>query len=258
MRPAGSSQVVERDLGRHPDRNGLHAEERLADHVGDTADRMMVKSASIENSRRISSKPKKTPVIGALNVAEIPPAAPQATRTAAGTPTSAPPGPGSKPARTRSGRSGLRGRPNHQSRCTARRRAPSRPPPVGGSVRRCRRRRSSPRARRGRALRGRSGRSAAHRSGRRIPGSRTKNPRPEPRQVPARHPALLAELGMPGREPGEEARSGTGTPPRRPRTPHPDQHRRTGQLPRHGAPQPAACPPCPPRSLRPGARPRRS
>ncbi len=36
---------------------------------------------SASKSRRISSSPKKTPAIGALKVAEIPPAAPQATST---------------------------------------------------------------------------------------------------------------------------------------------------------------------------------
>ena len=44
------------------------------------ADSITVKIASIENSRRISSTPKNTPVIGALKVAAIPPPAPQATR----------------------------------------------------------------------------------------------------------------------------------------------------------------------------------
>ena len=39
-----------------------------------------VNSASTENSRKMISTPKNTPVIGALNVAEMPPAAPQATR----------------------------------------------------------------------------------------------------------------------------------------------------------------------------------
>ena len=39
-----------------------------------------VNSASTENSRRMISTPKNTPVIGALNVAAMPPAAPQATR----------------------------------------------------------------------------------------------------------------------------------------------------------------------------------
>ena len=39
-----------------------------------------MKIASTENSRRISSTPKNTPVIGALKVAAMPPPAPQATR----------------------------------------------------------------------------------------------------------------------------------------------------------------------------------
>ena len=39
-----------------------------------------VNSASTENSRRMISTPKNTPVTGALKVAEMPPAAPQATR----------------------------------------------------------------------------------------------------------------------------------------------------------------------------------
>ena len=41
---------------------------------------MTANIASTENSRRMISTPKKTPVIGALNVAAIPPPAPQATR----------------------------------------------------------------------------------------------------------------------------------------------------------------------------------
>ena len=45
------------------------------------AESMTVKMASMENSRRMTSTPKNTPVMGALNVAAIPPAAPQATRT---------------------------------------------------------------------------------------------------------------------------------------------------------------------------------
>jgi hypothetical protein len=44
------------------------------------ADSITVNSASTENSRKISSTPKNTPVTGALNVAAIPPPAPQATR----------------------------------------------------------------------------------------------------------------------------------------------------------------------------------
>ena len=39
-----------------------------------------VNSASTENSRKMISTPKNTPVTGALNVAAMPPAAPQATR----------------------------------------------------------------------------------------------------------------------------------------------------------------------------------
>ena len=39
-----------------------------------------VNSASTENSRKMISTPKNTPVIGALKVAAMPPAAPQATR----------------------------------------------------------------------------------------------------------------------------------------------------------------------------------
>jgi hypothetical protein len=44
-----------------------------------TAARLVVNSASRENSRSTISKPKNSPVIGALNVAAMPPAAPQAT-----------------------------------------------------------------------------------------------------------------------------------------------------------------------------------
>ena len=41
---------------------------------------MTVNTASAANSRKMISTPKNTPVIGALNVAEMPPAAPQATK----------------------------------------------------------------------------------------------------------------------------------------------------------------------------------
>ena len=41
---------------------------------------MTVNSASMENSRKMISTPKNTPVIGALNVAAMAPPAPQATR----------------------------------------------------------------------------------------------------------------------------------------------------------------------------------
>ena len=44
------------------------------------ADSITVNRASMANSRRMISTPKNTPVIGALKVAEMPPAAPQATR----------------------------------------------------------------------------------------------------------------------------------------------------------------------------------
>ena len=44
-----------------------------------TAARLVANSASRENSRSTTSKPKNSPVIGALKVAAIPPAAPQAT-----------------------------------------------------------------------------------------------------------------------------------------------------------------------------------
>ena len=44
------------------------------------ADSMTVNSASADSSRKMISTPKNTPVIGALNVAAMPPPAPQATR----------------------------------------------------------------------------------------------------------------------------------------------------------------------------------
>ena len=44
------------------------------------ADSITVNSASTENSRKMISTPKNTPVIGALNVAAMPPPAPAATR----------------------------------------------------------------------------------------------------------------------------------------------------------------------------------
>ena len=44
-----------------------------------TAARLVANRASRENSRSTISKPKNRPVIGALKVAEIPPAAPHAT-----------------------------------------------------------------------------------------------------------------------------------------------------------------------------------
>ena len=44
------------------------------------AESITVNSESAENSRMMISTPKKTPVMGALKVAEMPPAAPHATR----------------------------------------------------------------------------------------------------------------------------------------------------------------------------------
>ena len=63
-----------------PDRNGLSPRNGIATASAIIADSITVNSASTENSRKMISTPKNTPVIGALNVAEIPPAAPQATR----------------------------------------------------------------------------------------------------------------------------------------------------------------------------------
>ena len=48
------------------------------------AESITVNSESMENSRKIISTPKKTPVMGALKVAEMPPAAPQATSMRSG------------------------------------------------------------------------------------------------------------------------------------------------------------------------------
>ena len=62
-----------------PDRNGWSPRNGIATTSATTADSMTVNRASTANSRRMSSNPKNTPVIGALNVAEMPPAAPQAT-----------------------------------------------------------------------------------------------------------------------------------------------------------------------------------
>ena len=62
-----------------PDRNGLSPRNGIAMTSATIADSMTVNSASTANSRKMISTPKNTPVIGALNVAEMPPAAPQAT-----------------------------------------------------------------------------------------------------------------------------------------------------------------------------------
>ena len=63
-----------------PDRNGLEPRNGWAVASAIIADSTTVNRASMENSRRMASTPKNTPVIGALNVAAIAPAAPQATR----------------------------------------------------------------------------------------------------------------------------------------------------------------------------------
>ena len=62
-----------------PDRNGLSPRNGIATTSATIAESMTVNRASTANSRRMISTPKNTPVIGALNVAEMPPAAPQAT-----------------------------------------------------------------------------------------------------------------------------------------------------------------------------------
>jgi len=59
---------VVRDLGKE----GGRTEERPLTRSAVTAERMVAKMASSENSRRTISNPKKRPVRGALNVAAIP------------------------------------------------------------------------------------------------------------------------------------------------------------------------------------------
>jgi hypothetical protein len=66
--------------GGSPDRNGAAPANWRLSRSAIIADSITVKIASTENSRKMISTPKNTPVIGALNVAAIPPAAPQATR----------------------------------------------------------------------------------------------------------------------------------------------------------------------------------
>ena len=63
-----------------PDRNGALPRNSRPITSATMADSMTVNSASTENSRRMISTPKNTPVIGALKVAAMPPPAPQATR----------------------------------------------------------------------------------------------------------------------------------------------------------------------------------
>ena len=64
----------------NPDRNRPSPKMAWPATSATIADSITVNSASTENSRRISSIPKNTPVTGALNVAAIPPPAPHATR----------------------------------------------------------------------------------------------------------------------------------------------------------------------------------
>ena len=63
-----------------PDRNRWLPKNGIAIASASMAESMTVNSASTDSSRRMISTPKNTPVIGALNVAAMPPAAPQATR----------------------------------------------------------------------------------------------------------------------------------------------------------------------------------
>ena len=72
------ARVVPRDVGRNPDWNGLSLRNRMATATASIADNSTVNLASSGTSRRMISTPKNTPVIGALNVAAIPP---RATRT---------------------------------------------------------------------------------------------------------------------------------------------------------------------------------
>ena len=59
--------------GGNPDRNGPLPRNGRAVTSASIAESITVNSASTENSRKMSSTPKNTPVIGALNVAAIPP-----------------------------------------------------------------------------------------------------------------------------------------------------------------------------------------
>src|ERR1035441_8549866 len=64
----------------NPCRNGRLPRNGIATASAIIADSITVNSASMENSRKMISTPKNTPVIGALKVAAMPPPAPQATR----------------------------------------------------------------------------------------------------------------------------------------------------------------------------------
>ena len=62
------------------DRKGRLPRNGIATTSASIAESITVNSESAENSRMMISTPKKTPVMGALKVAEMPPAAPHATR----------------------------------------------------------------------------------------------------------------------------------------------------------------------------------
>src|SRR5579883_2113085 len=62
-------------------KNGTDPKKARLTRSAATAERMVANRASRENSRRMISKPKNMPVSGALKVAAMPPAAPQATIT---------------------------------------------------------------------------------------------------------------------------------------------------------------------------------
>ena len=62
------------------DRKGRSPRKGMATASAIIAESITVNSESMENSRKMISTPKNTPVMGALKVAEMPPAAPQATR----------------------------------------------------------------------------------------------------------------------------------------------------------------------------------
>ena len=70
---------MQRDPGQEPTRNGLSPRNGIAMTSATMAESITVNSPSAANSRKMISTPKNTPVMGALNVAEMPPAAPQAT-----------------------------------------------------------------------------------------------------------------------------------------------------------------------------------
>ena len=170
-----------------------------------------------ENSRRMSSTPKNTPVTGALNVAAIPPPAPQATRMRIRF--SGSPGPLAQ-ARCQ------RGADLHDRSLPADRSAGpdahGRGDRLDGADLR-----ADPAAvigNGGHYLRdavaaGLAGPAVDQRPVDQAPasGDDHEERQAQPRQMSARGVALLAEGRVPGRQPGERRRSGTGMPPRRAR-----------------------------------------